>query len=144
MQSSLLLGVLFVLLTINFVTGLDCPDGYYFSEKIKTCVSVDPTSCENHQIGKCPISTPVNEYCLCKDKYLQIWKCPEGSYFDVNQLACKIGTVECQEDEDYKPFKCPDTTSNRIFCLCIGGKLRQNECLTGYTFSEDQKHCLKN
>ncbi|XP_017126631.1 uncharacterized protein LOC108145607 [Drosophila elegans] len=118
-----------------------CPDDYYFNETIKTCVSTDITNCTNYVISKCPITTAVDEYCLCKNNYLQIMKCPEATYFDANSLICRIGTVECQEE--YEPFPCPNVTSTDVFCLCIDGKFRQNSCPNGYTFNAEHKLCLK-
>uniref|UniRef100_A0A6P4EXY9 Peritrophin-44 n=1 Tax=Drosophila rhopaloa TaxID=1041015 RepID=A0A6P4EXY9_DRORH len=118
-----------------------CPDGYYFNETIKTCVSTNITNCTNLEVAKCPITTAVDEYCMCKNMYIQIWNCPEGTYFDANRLICRIGTVECQEE--YEPFACPNETSTDVFCLCIDGEFHSNNCPNGYTFNTEQKLCLK-
>ncbi|KAH8349949.1 hypothetical protein KR084_010050 [Drosophila pseudotakahashii] len=159
MKSALQFGFLLVFLSFQVGKGFDnfkevnykefrldnedqsCPDGFYFNETIEICISTDIYNCSNYQIAKCPISTDVAEYCLCQNKYLQIWKCPDGTYFDSNRLICRIGTVECQEE--YMPFTCPDNSVKNTFCLCIDGKLHQNYCPTGSTFKTEQKLCLK-
>lgn len=117
-----------------------CPDDYYFNETIQACVSTDTTSCTNHQIGKCPMATEMDEFCVCKDKHLQIWKCPEGTYFDANRLVCRVGSVECQDD--YTPSPCPNSTASDVFCLCIDGKWHLNYCPTGFTFDDELQICL--
>ncbi|EDW93946.2 uncharacterized protein LOC6533524 [Drosophila yakuba] len=117
-----------------------CPDDFYFNETIKACVSTDSTSCTNHQIAKCPMATEVDKYCLCLDKHLQIWQCPEGAYFDANRLVCRMGTVECQEE--YAASACPNSTANDVFCLCIDGKWQLNYCPSGYTYDAKLGICL--
>ncbi|EDV50288.1 uncharacterized protein LOC6546527 [Drosophila erecta] len=117
-----------------------CPDDFYFNETIKACVSTDITSCTNRQIGKCPMATDVDKFCLCVDNHLQIWQCPEGAYFDANLLVCRIGTVECQEQ--LLVSACPNSTANDVFCICINGKLHHEYCPTGYIFDSALAFCV--